>query len=288
LLWRNAAAIGGAVNSLGGQMAQQQDTVFSGSIPQLYDQYIAPAMMAPYARDLAARLSPMRTGTLLETAAGTGIVTEALAQALPGVTIVATDLNQPMLDHAATKPGLSRVQFRQADAAKLPFDNEAFDAVVCQFGAMFFPDRPAAFREVYRVLKPGGRFLFNVWERVADNPIVVAALGGLARRYPDHGPWFLERTPHGYRDPAVIRSDLAAGGFADCRIETVALKGQAASPLAVATGYCQGTPMRAEIEALDRTGLEAATGAAAQAIAERFGHGAFETELCALVIETAR
>jgi|SRR4051812_39990243 SAM-dependent methyltransferase len=116
------------------------------------------------------------------------VVTEALAQALPGVTIVATDLNQPMLDHAATKPGLSRVQFRQADAAKLPFDNEAFDAVVCQFGAMFFPDRPAAFREVYRVLKPGGRFLFNVWERVADNPIVVAALGGWRVAIPTMAP----------------------------------------------------------------------------------------------------
>ena len=266
----------------------QEDTVFSGSIPHLYDRYMGPAFMAPYARDLADRVSSLRNGTLLETAAGTGIVTEALAQALPGVTIVATDLNQPMLDHAATKPALSRVQFRQADAMKLPFDRESFDAVVCQFGAMFFSDRPAAFREVFRVLRPGGRFLFNVWERVADNPVVVAALEGLSRRYPDHGPWFLERTPHGYRDPAIIRSDLAAGGFPDCRIETVALKGRAASAKALATGFCQGTPMRAELEAADPTGLEAATAAAAEAIAERFGEGAFETELCALVVETAK
>jgi SAM-dependent methyltransferase len=266
----------------------RQDTVFSGSIPLLYDHYVGPAVMAPYARDLAARLSPMRTGKLLETAAGTGIVTEALAQALPGVAIVATDLNQPMLDHAATKPVLSHVRFHQADAMQLPFDDESFDALVCQFGAMFFPDRPAAFREAYRVLKPGGRFLFNVWERVADNPVSAATLQGLSRRHPDHGRWFLERTPHGYRDPAIIRSDLAAGGFADCRIETVKLKGWAASPAALAEGFCQGTPMRAEIEALDPTGLEAATAAAAEAIAERFGKGAFETDLCALVIETAK
>ncbi len=266
----------------------QQDTVFSGSIPHLYDQHIGPTLMVPYANDLAARLTSLRTGTLLETAAGTGIVTEALAQALPGVTIVATDLNQPMLDHAATKPALARVQFRQADASQLPFDNASFDALVCQFGAMFFPDRPAAFREVHRVLKPGGRFLFNVWGRVADNPVVVAALGGLSHRYPDHGPWFLERTPHGYCDPAIIRSDLAAGGFADCRIETVALKGRAASPMALATGLCQGTPMRAEIEAMDPADLDAATAAAAAAIAEQFGRGVFETDLCALVIETVR
>jgi len=266
----------------------QQNTVFSGSIPQLYDEHMGPAFMAPYARDLAARLASLRTGTLLETATGTGVVTEALAQTLPGVTIVATDLNQPMLDHAATKPALSRVQFRQADASQLPFDNESFDAVVCQFGAMFFPNRPAAFGEVYRVLKPGGRFLFNVWERVAANPIVVAALEGLSHRYPDHGAWFLERIPHGYRDPDVIRSDLAAGRFANCRIETVALKGWAASPSALATGFCQGTPMRAEIEALDPTGLEAATAASAAAIAKQFGPGAFQTDLCALVIETVR
>jgi SAM-dependent methyltransferase len=266
----------------------QQDTVFGGSIPQLYDNYMGAAFMAPYARDLAARLASLRIETLLETAAGTGIVTQALVQTLPGATIVATDLNQPMLDHAATKPALSRVQFRQADALQLPFDTESFDAVVCQFGAMFFPDRPAAYREVCRVLKPGGRFLFNVWEGVADNPTVVAALGGLSRRYPDHGPWFLERTPHGYHDPAIIRSDLAAGGFADCRIDTVALNGLAVSPMALATGLCQGTPMRAEIEALDPTGLEAATAAVVDAITEQFGRGAFETDLCALVIETTK
>jgi SAM-dependent methyltransferase len=266
----------------------QQDTVFGGSIPLIYDRYIGPALMAPYARDLAARLSPLRTGTLLETAAGTGIVTEALAQALPGVTIVATDLNQPMLDHAAAKPALSHVRFRQADAAQLPFDSESFDALVCQFGAMFFPDRPAAFREAYRVLKPGGRFLFNVWESLSGNPLSNAILAGLSQRYPRHPSWFLERTPHGYRNPDSIRSDLAAGGFANCRIETVALRGRVPSASALAIGLCQGSPMRAEIEALDPTGLEAATEAAADAVAARFGKDAFETELGALVIEAAK
>lgn len=266
----------------------QQDTVFSGSIPLLYDRYIGPALMAPYARDLAARLSALQTGTLLETAAGTGVVTEALVQGLPGVSIVATDLNQPMLDHAAAKPALARVRFRQADAGQLPFDDECFDALVCQFGVMFFPDRPAAFREAYRVLKPGGRLLFNVWEGLSKNPLSEALLAGLSRCYPEHGTWFLERTPHGYRDPDIIRSDLREGGFANCRIETVALRGRVASASALAIGLCQGSPMRSEIEAVDPAGLEAATAAAAEAIAERYGQGAFETDLCALVVETAR
>ena len=264
------------------------DISFVGSIPQLYDQNVGPTLMVPYAKDVANRLSYLQTGRLLETAAGTGIVTAALAGALPGVEIVATDLNQPMLDHAASKPELGRVRFQQADALELPFNEQTFDAIVCQFGVMFFPDRRAAFREAHRVLKPGGRFVFNVWGSVDENPIVEATLSGLSRRYPSHESWFLERTPCGYRDPAIIQADLAAGGFIDCRIETVVLQGVAASPTAVATGFCQGSPMRAEIEALDPAGLQEATQAAAEAIAERFGDAEFETTLCALVIETSR
>jgi hypothetical protein len=136
------------------------------------------------------------------------------------------------------------------------------------------------------VLKSGGRLVFNVWDSVANNPIVAATLVGLSRRYPQHNSWFLERTPCGYRDPEIIRADLAAGGFADCRIEAVVRRGRAASPMGPAIGFCQGSPMRAEIEALDPTGLQAATEAAAEAIAERFGSGAFDTTLSALVIET--
>jgi SAM-dependent methyltransferase len=266
----------------------QNDTAFAGAIPQLYDRGLGPTLFAPYAADLAARLGDLGRGRLLETAAGTGIVTAALAAHLPHVDIVATDLNQPMLDHAATKPGLGRVQFRQADALGLPFDDETFDAVVCQFGVMFFPDRSAAYREARRVLKSGGRFLFSVWGSVADNPLSAVALAGLSRRYPQQQSWFLERVPCGYHDPAVIRADLAAGGFAECCIETVDLRGPVASAQAVAIGFCQGSPMRGEIEALDPAGLQAATEAAAAAIAERYGSGAFETPMRALIIETVR
>ncbi len=262
------------------------DAGFVGSIPQLYDHNIGPLMIVPYADDIARRLSGMTSGTLLEIAAGTGIVSAALARALPHVRIVATDLNQPMLDHAATKPELHRVEFRQADALALPFPDASFDAVVCQFGVMFFPDRVGAFRETRRVLKPGGRFVFNAWESAEQMPVVTATLAGLSRRYPQQPSWFMARTPCGYRDQAVIRADLAAGGFTDCRIDTVPLRGRAASPMAAAIGLCQGSPMRAELEALDPEGLDAATLAAAEAVAEVYGEGAFEPELCALVVET--
>jgi SAM-dependent methyltransferase len=264
------------------------DAGFVGSIPELYDRNIGPLMMEPYASDIGRRLSDMSTGQLLEVAAGTGIVTAALARTLAKVHLVATDLNQPMLDHAAAKPELRGVEFRQADALALPFDDQSFDAVVCQFGVMFFPDRIAAFGEAYRVLKPGGRFVFNVWESVDKNPIVAATLAGLSRRYPQHPSWFLERTPCGYRDPVVIRENLAAAGFSESHIQTVPMTGRAQSPMVAAIGFCQGSPMRAELEALDPGGLEKATAAAAASITEQFGEDAFEPELCALVIETRR
>ena len=185
----------------------------------------------------------------METAAGTGIVTEALAARLsPAVRITATDLNQPMLDHAATKPGVGRVSFEQADAQALPFLDARFDAVVCQFGVMFFPDKVQGFREARRVLKPGGRLIFNVWDRIEAVPVIEAAVAALRRRHPKHPSWFMERTPCGYHDPKAIRGDLNAAGFADCVIETVALAGHAPDARGPAIGMCQGSPLGAEIE----------------------------------------
>jgi ubiquinone/menaquinone biosynthesis C-methylase UbiE len=263
------------------------DAAFSGSIPQQYDQKLGKLLFTPYAVDLAERLSSRAVESVLETAAGTGLLTVELVRCLaPGAKIVATDLNQPMLDHAATKSGLEAVKWQQADAQALSFADAAFDAVVCQFGVMFFPDRVAAYREVARVLRPGGHFLFNVWGPLAANPVMAAVVEGLAARYPQQKSWFIDRTPCGYHDAKLIASDLRAAGFADARIETVTLAGHLGSALDAATGLCQGSPMRGEIEALDPTGLDAATRDAAAAVVKRCGHGPRTTPLTALVIDT--
>jgi ubiquinone/menaquinone biosynthesis C-methylase UbiE len=267
----------------------QGDTVFSGSIAELYDQKLGALLFSPYAIDLAGRLRSRPVDSVLETAAGTGLLTVELARCLPpGAEIVATDLNKPMLDHAAAKPGLEAVRWQHADAQILPFANASFGAVVCQFGAMFFPDRVTAYREAWRVLKPGGHFLFNVWGRLATNPVMAAVVEGAAKRYPQQKSWFFERTPCGYHDVDLIAADLRAAGFTDARIETVELNGHLTSALDAAIGLCQGTPMRNEIEALDPNGLEGANRDAAAAIAARCEPGPASTPLQALVIETRR
>ena len=265
-----------------------RDSTFAGSIPALYDRHLGPVIFEPYAADMARRLPRLANGAVLEIAAGTGIVTQKLATSLPpSVRIVATDLNQPMLDHAASKPGMARVTFRQADALALPFGDDEFDAVTCQFGVMFFPDRTAGYREARRVLKPGGRFVFSVWDSLATNPLAAVVTDAMAARYPQDPPRFLARTPHAYHDVTAIRAELAAAGFTTVAVETVALIARAASHRDPAIGFCQGSPLRSEIEARDPGGLQAATDAAADALAARFGTGAINAPMQAHVVSAS-
>jgi ubiquinone/menaquinone biosynthesis C-methylase UbiE len=263
------------------------DTIFAGSIPDLYERYFVPLIFQPYANDLAARLARHKPSRILETAAGTGVVTRAMITALPGAHIVATDLNPPMLVTAQRLTG-GAVEWQPADALALPFDDQSFDAVVCQFGVMFFPDRVKGYQEARRVLKPGGHFLFNAWGPIADNVFTYVVVNSLAELFPADPPRFLARTPHGYHDPQQIRSDVAAAGFNDISIETVDHVSRAPSPRDAAIALCQGTPMRGEIEARDPAGLEKATDHAAAALAKRFGIGAIEGRISALVVEASR
>lgn len=262
------------------------DKVFAGSIPKLYDTYMVPLIFEPYAADLVKRLATRPVSRVVEIAAGTGVVTRAMASALPeSARIVATDLNQAMLDQAAAVGTSRAVEWRQADAMQLPFGDATIDAVVCQFGVMFFPDKAKAFAETRRVLKPGGVFIFNVWDRIAENEFADTVTKALESVFPQDPPRFMARTPHGYHDRRAIERDLADGGFArPPRIDTVAARSRAASPRIPAIAYCQGTPLRNEIEARDASRLGEATDAAAQAIAARFGHGAVDGKIQAHVV----
>jgi SAM-dependent methyltransferase len=241
------------------------DTVFAGSIPELYDRGLGPLLFEPFAEELARRAAALSPSRILETAAGTGIVTAALARVLPGAEIVATDLNPAMLQVARRRIAAPNVGFRTADAQALPFPDGGFDLVVCQFGAMFFPDRVGAYREARRVLRPGGWFLFAVWDRIEANPAAAAAARAVAALFPDDPPDFLARTPYGYHDKALIETELVAAGFTRDVIETVHCESRGAASDA-ARGLCQGSPLRSEIEARAPGRLGEATEAAAAAL----------------------
>lgn len=261
------------------------DTIFAGSIPSLYDKYLGPLIFAPYADDLAKRLSSISAGRVLETAAGSGIVTRALRRSLPNsVSVVATDLNQPMLDYAAAQTLVSNVSWQKVDAQALPFPNRTFDAVVCQFGVMFFPDKQKAYREARRVLKAGGRFTFNAWDRIEENEFADVVTAAMSVVFPDDPPLFLARTPHGYHNKEVIIDDLRRAGFVDITVDTVTRRSVAPSCRDPAIGYCQGTPLRNEIEARDASRLREVTEAAARRISEQFGDGPVDGKIQAHVI----
>jgi ubiquinone/menaquinone biosynthesis C-methylase UbiE len=262
------------------------DKVFAGSVPENYDRYLVPLIFEPYAADIARRAMSLSPIAVLETAAGSGVVTRALAPTLPrAASYIVTDLNQPMLDYAASRQAPdTRIKWRQADALALPFENATFDLVCCQFGAMFFPDRSSAYREAKRVLKPGGHFLFNVWDRIEENIFADDVTNALAQIFPNDPPRFLARTPHGYHDTAMIRSELEDAGFSFVAIETIAQQSRASSPRIPAIAYCKGTLLRNEIEARDAGTLEAATDYAASAIASRHGSGAVAAKIQAHVI----
>jgi ubiquinone/menaquinone biosynthesis C-methylase UbiE len=264
------------------------DKLFAGSIPEIYDRFLVPLIFEPYADDLAERIARLQPHDVLETAAGTGVLTRALAARLaPEARLVATDLNQPMLDQASRRQGQGAPEWKQADALSLPFADASFDVVACQFGAMFFPDKTKGYGEARRVLRPAGRFLFNVWDRIEENEFADVVTQALGHMFPDDPPRFMARTPHGHHDAGRIRADLNAAGFSDISIDEVDAKSRAPSPHHVAVAYCQGTPLRNEIEARDASRLEEATNLAADAVAARFGKGAVEGRIRALVVTAA-
>ena len=223
------------------------DSAFSGSIPAIYDRWLVPLLFEPWADDLTERAAALYPSEMLETAAGTGVVTERLARALPGANIIATDLNPAMLERAVERA--PRVATRAADAQALPFPDGSFDLVVCQFGVMFYPDRIAAQREARRVLRPGGAYIFNVWDRIEHNPVSQTVAEAVAALFPENPPRFLERTPFGHDQTDRLVEELKSAGFVDVSVATLEKPNGRISAHDAAEGLCRGTPLSMEINA---------------------------------------
>jgi len=268
--------------------------LFRGGVPDAYEQLMVPLMFQPYADDMVSRAAARSPSAVLELAAGTGVVTRGLAAALPReTTLVATDLNPGMLAVAeargAPRPaGAQDVTWQTADAQALPFDDDSFDLVVCQFGVMFFPDRPAAHAQVRRVLRPGGTYLFSAWDSIETNAVALAVDEAYRRVLPDAPPNVITRVAHGYHDPVAIRKDAEAGGLVVQAIDAVDLVGAAESAAAAAAAIPRGSPMRAELEPLGEETLARIEAVTADLLAQRFGTGPIRTPIRAFVVTARR
>jgi SAM-dependent methyltransferase len=248
---------------------------------EAYDRWLVPAMFHPFAVDLARRAASFRPHRVLEIAAGTGVLTRELVASIPSADVTATDLNTAMVELGSGRaPGAA---WQGADALHLPFDDRQFDLVVCQFGVMFFPDKPAAFRQAARVLARGGRLLFSTWSTVDTHDFAAALTAGVERAFPDDPPTFMTAVPHGYSDLPHVAADLAAGGMKCISAETVTLTGRAGSATDVAAGFCTGTPLRRAIE--ERGDLVTSTAVIGEVMRERLGEGPVSGRMTAYVIE---
>ncbi len=263
------------------------DAAFTGSLPQTYDSYLGPLLFEPYAADIAERVRESGAHRVLELAAGTGIVTRALAAALPRARIDATDLNEAMVAFAARSQPNEAIRWSVADAMALPFDDGVFDLVVCQFGVMFFPDRVRAFSEARRMLTPSGQYVFNVWSDLDHNDVARTVSDAAAGVFPDDPPLFLRRTPYGHGDPATLERELRQAGFTHVRCDAVERRSHAASARDAVRGYCEGTPLNHEIIARDPSRLTDVIDIATRALEATFGQGDIDAAMRAFVF-TAR
>jgi ubiquinone/menaquinone biosynthesis C-methylase UbiE len=264
------------------------DVRFSGSVPANYERYMVPLLFRPYAELLAARAATFKPRSILETAAGTGVVTDALVRALPETEIVATDLNQPMLDVAASRVSSPSLTFHQADALSLPFEDNSFDLVVCQFGIMFYPDKVKGNSEARRVLRDGGHYLLAIWDRIERNPLSNLAHETMRRQFPDNPPMFMKRGPFSYHDPEWIERDLRAAGFGEIDIETVELSSRSPSAEDAARGLTYGSPMGVELEEYGPDALTQVFEEFSRAARDYEGPGGFDAPMAAHIVTATR
>lgn len=224
-------------------------TAFQGAVPQNYDQFLGPLFFEPYAIDLVKRWQTLNVNQVLELACGTGRLTHHLLQILDtDGRLYATDLNEDMLAVAKQKIHDARIHWQVVDAQDLPFDNDSFELVVCQFGVMFFPDKRKAFEEALRVLQPGGTFLFLTWDDVSFNTVSYETQQALQQVFPDDPPEFFKKGPYSYFDKDEIVSQLREAGFQNIEITPATLTGKAANVNDIITGIVAGSPLASYLD----------------------------------------
>ncbi|NOR61050.1 MAG: methyltransferase domain-containing protein [Rhodobacteraceae bacterium] len=250
---------------------ENRDSAFVGTIPENYERHFVPIIFSQYAEILANSVGHV-DGDVLELACGTGVVTRALAPLQASGRYVATDFNPPMLEIAKAKAHGEHLEFQVTDAMALPFEASRFSTVICQFGVMFFADKPKAYAEVARVLKPGGKYVFSVWDSLAHNHFARTIHEGIGALYPDDPPQFM-KLPFGYFDLRQIVAELQGAGFGRVTIEAIPLTSHAASPREVALGFGMGGPLSNEVSARGTLSIEAVIDALEEVMKAAYGDG---------------
>ena len=266
-----------------------QSAHFTAGIPANYDSGLGPHLFVDFGADLARRVAGANPGSVLEIAAGTGIVTRLLRDALPGSTrLVASDLNPPMLEIATHKFSANdRIEFQPADATALPFADGAFDAVVCQFGVMFFPDKDEAYREAYRVLASGGRYHFNVWDSFAFNPFARISHDTIGSFFNNDAPAFFT-VPFGYHRIDEVKSSLLAAGFTQIAAHVLKIDKTITTAQQFAEGLVLGNPIIDEIRARGTTDSAPIIAAVTTALYSAFGEDPGRMPLQAIVFSAMK
>jgi len=260
---------------------------FSGSVPNTYHTFLGPLIFDAYAKDMTARLAGVlkSNATVLELAAGTGIVTKQVLAALPaGAKLTVTDISEPMLSLAKSQISDPRLTFQPADACQLPFPDKSFDALFCQYGVMFFPDKVQAMKEARRVLAPGGTYIFNIWDSFEHNPIPHTVHQTLATLIPTNPIPFLAKMPFGYSDRAEIERVTRAGGFSNVAIETVEFPSSAPTAADAARAWVEGTPVLAALNERGKTDPAPIRAEVEKALAAKFGNGPCRSTMRAIVV----
>ena len=262
------------------------NSAFIGDIPENYEKYLGPLIFREYAEDLASRVAIQAGGVLLEIAAGTGMATRQLRDAIdPDARIVVTDLNEDMLNVARTKFDKDEnIEFQTADALNLPFEDASFDAVVCQFSVMFFPDKLLALQEAARVLKPGGLFYFNIWDSFEHNHLVRTVNKTVTECLPDNPPTFFQ-VPYGYHDIDVVKDLLFEAGFGAIDISVLPRSSSATEARHVALGYVMGNPTCSHIQQTAPESLNDIVDTVEKAIGKEFGFTAISAKMQAIVFQ---
>ena len=262
---------------------EKQHALFAGTIPINYEKYLGPFLFEPYALDIISRLKDKKYSNILELACGTGRVTAHLAKLVSPGTLTATDLNKDMIEVAKQFVTDENIKWQVADAMELPFEKNSFDAVVCQFGIMFFPDKLKGLQEAYRVLKPGGKLIFNTWDKVENVPAIHEGRKTIESFFENDTPGFYA-IPFSMHDKNELESLMKAAGFKNAKASLGKKEGISSAP-DLAKGMVDGNPIYLAIIEKDPSLVEPIRIKVEEVLAKKFGAKPLKSPLAAWVCE---